>query len=279
MIGPNVFLAKPGKRDLTEAASELASFASVDSASGQQQEWKPILEGELEKAAAIQSEATGLSGREMEQAVMSVFLSSQPIGQKALTPELMVLIGAANPDKIELEKALRRWTELSWFLDEQEIATEESDADGATTLPKAWRLGNRPNLRQMHHAACTSRVPPELVDAKVIEMIEKQKALTSDARAAGAKCTIFRTRPRDIEDDGDFHYAVLAPSAVSESGKPSAEAKRFINETTAADRPRANRNAVVLAVPSRDGLEVVGNRVREYLGWKEVQNSTQTHRH
>ncbi len=272
LIGPNVFLSEPGKSDLTEAASELASFARVDSASGQQQEWRPILEGELEKAFRIQSEATGLSGREIEQAVLSVFLSSQPIGQKALTPELMVLIGAANPDKIELEKALRRWTELSWFLDEQEIATGESDADGVTTLPKAWRLGNRPNLRQMHHAACNSRVPPELVDSKVIEMIEKQKALTSGASAAGAKVHTRPDRPHDIADDGEFHYAVLGPSAVSESGKPSADAKRFINETTAADRPRANRNAVVLAVPSRDGLGVVGNRIREYLGWEEVRH-------
>ena len=272
LVGPNVFLAEPGKSDLTEAASELASFASVDGESGQPQEWRPILEGELGKAVAIQSDATGLSGREMEQAVMSVFLSSQPIGQKALTPELMVLIGAANPDKIELEKALRRWTELSWFLDEQEIGSGESDANGATTLPKAWRLGNRPNLRQMHHAACTSRVPPELVDSKVIEAIEKQKTLTSDARAAGARVHNLPARPRDIEDDGDFHYAVLAPNAVSESGKPSAETKRFINETTAPDRPRANRNAVVLAVPSRDGLDVARNRVREYLGWEEVRN-------
>ena len=272
LIGPNVFLAEPGKSDLTEAASELASFASVDSASGQQQEWEPILEGELKKARTIQSEATGLSGREIEQAVISIFLSSQPITQKASTPELMRLIGAAKPDKIELEKALRRWTELSWFLDEQEIAAGESDAGRATALPKAWRLGNRPNLRQMHHAACTSRVPPELVDSKVIEAIEKQKTLTSDARAAGARVHNLPARPRDIEDDGDFHYAVLAPSAVSESGKPSAEAKQFINETTAADRPRANRNAVVLAVPSRDGLDVARNRVREYLGWVEVGN-------
>ena len=272
LIGPNVFLAEPGKSDLTEAASELASFASVDSASGQQQEWEPILEGELKKARTIQSEATGLSGREIEQAVISIFLSSQPITQKASTPELMRLIGAAKPDKIELEKALRRWTELSWFLDEEEVAIGEADAAGATQLPKAWRLGNRPNLRQMHHAACTSRVPPELVDSRLIEAIEKQKTLTSDARAAGARVHNLPARPRDIEDDGDFHYAVLGPNAVSESGKPSTDAKRFINETTAADRPRANRNAVVLAVPSRDGLDVARNRVREYLGWEEVRN-------
>ena len=272
LIGPNVFLAEPGKSDLTEAASELASFASVDSASGQQQEWEPILEGELKKARTIQSEATGLSGREIEQAVISIFLSSQPITQKASTPELMRLIGAANPDKIELEKALRRWTELSWFLDEEEVAIGEADAGGATQLPKAWRLGNRPNLRQMHYHARTFLVSTELVDSRFIEAIEKQKTLTSDARAAGARVHNLPARPRDIEDDGDFHYAVLAPSAVSESGKPSTDAKRFINETTAADRPRANRNAVVLAVPSRDGLEVACNRVREYLGWEEVRN-------
>lgn len=272
LIGPNAFLADSEKSDLTDATRELASFASVDSGSGQHHEWGPILEGELKKARTIQSETTGLTGREIEQGVISVFLSSQPIGQKALTPELLRLIGAAKPDKIELEKALRRWTELSWFLDEEEVAIGEADAGDATQLPKAWRLGNRPNLRQMHHAACTSRVPPELVDTKVIEMIEKQKTLTSDARAAGARVHNLPARPRDIEDDGDFHYAVLGPTAVSESGKPSAEAKRFINETTAPDRPRANRNAVVLAVPSRDGLEVVGNRIREYLGWEEVRN-------
>ena len=272
LIGPNVFLTDSEKSDLADATSELSSFASVDSASGQQQEWGPILEGELEKARTIQSETTGLAGREIEQAVISVFLSSQPIGQKALTPELVRLIGAAKPDKIELGKALRRWTELSWFLDEQEIDTGESDADGAAALPKAWRLGNRPNLRQMHHAACTTRVPASLIDSKIIEAIEKQKALTSGASAAGAKVHTLPERPRDIADDGEFHYAVLAPSAVSESGKPSAETKRYINETTADDRPRANRNAVVLAVPSRDGLEVVRNRVREYLGWEEVRS-------
>ena len=77
--------------------------------------------------------------------------------------------------------------------------------------------------------------------------------------------------PRDIQDDGEFHYAVLGPSAASESGKPSTEAKRFIDETTAPDRPRANRNAVVLTVPSRDGLDAARTRIREHLGWLEVR--------
>ena len=266
LVGPNVLLSEPGKSDLAEAASELASFASVDTDTGKHQEWRPILEGELDKGRAIQSEAAGLHHREMEQAVIAVFLSSQPIGHKALTQELMVLLGAAKPDKIELEKALRRWTDLSWFLDEVEVAA------GADDLPKAWRLGNRPNLRQMHHDACTSRVPPTLVESQIIHAIEKQKTLTSGASAAGAKVHNLPERPRDIADDSEFHYAILGPRAASESGKPSAEAKRFIDETTASDRPRVYRNAIVLAVPSRDGLDAARTRVREYLGWEEVRD-------
>ena len=106
LVGANVLLNEPGRNDLSEAARELAFSASVDAGDGRHQEWGPILEGELAKARAIQSDATGLRHREMEQAVISVFLNSQPIGHKASTGELIVLLGATRPDKIELEKAL-----------------------------------------------------------------------------------------------------------------------------------------------------------------------------
>ena len=269
LVGPNVFLNGPDKGGLAEAAGELASSASVDTEAGRHQEWRPILEGELEKARAIQDETAGLAHREMEQAVVSVFLGSQPIGQKAQTRELMVLLGAGHPDRIELEKALRRWTEQSWFLDEAETATGDAGPEGE--LPKAWRLGNRPNLRQMHHNACSNRVPPGLVESHLVDAINKERALTSGASAAGARVHNLPESPSDIGDDGDFHYALLGPKAASESGKPSAEARRFLDETTSRDRPRVFRNAVVLAVPSRDGLEATRTRVREYLGWVEVR--------
>ena len=270
LVGPNVFLNTPGGSGLAEAASELASFASVDTGEGRQ-EWRPILEGELAKACEIQSEAIGLNHREIEQAVVSVFLSSQPIGHKALTRELVLLLGAANPDKIELEKALHRWTDVSWFLDEAEVATAGRNPDGSRDLPKAWRLGNRPNLRQMHDDACANRVPPALVESQLVSAIEKERSLTAGASAAGARGHTLPDSPRDVQDDGELHYAVLGPSAASESGKPSAEARRFIDETTAPDRPRANRNAIVLAVPSRDGLDAARTRIREHLGWLEVR--------
>ena len=271
LIGANVFLNKQGDNELAEAAGELASFASVDAGTGGHQEWRPILEGELTKARAIQSESTGLRHREMEKAVISVFLSSQPIGQKALTNELVVLIGATNPDRIELEKALQRWTEVSWFLDDEEVASAETSPNGNKQLPRAWRLGNRPNLRQMHDHARTNSVQPSAVEAQLLQHIGRQSSLTAGASAAGAKVHNLPERPRDIEDDGEFHYAVLGPKAASESGKPSPEAKIFINQTTSHDRPRVNRNALVLGVPSRDGLDLARDRIRDHLGWLEVQ--------
>ena len=64
---------------------------------------------------------------------------------------------------------------------------------------------------------------------------------------------------------------MLGPSAASESGKPSAEAKRFLDETTGPDKPRVYRNAVLLLVPSKDGLELATARVRDYLAWEMVR--------
>ena len=157
-------------------------------------------------------------------------------------------------------------------MDEAETGAGGIGAEGAAQLPGAWRLGNRPNLRQMHDDACRNRVPGPLIESKLLEAIASEKTLTSGAAAAGARVHTLPQAPRDIQDDGEFHFAVLGPQAGSEAGKPSAVARRFINETTAADRPRVNRNAVVLAVPSREGLESARARIREHLGWLEVGN-------
>lgn len=266
LIGANVFLQAEGASGLPEAGRELTSVAEFEEYDNRRYDWGGILEEELKKAKAIQLEVPGLAYRELEQAVFATFLHSQPIGRQAVTRELMVLLGATRPDKIVLEKALKRWTETSWFLDEAAIGDRE---DGAT-LPKSWRLGFKPNLRQMHSDA-VQRVPDELVEARLIDEIARTKSLTAGASAAGAKVHTLPQRPNDIEDDGEFHFAVLGPKAASESGKPSSEARRFVEETTGADRPRVNRNAVVLAVPAKDAIEVVKQRIREYLGWEEVR--------
>ncbi len=269
LVGPNIFLAAPGHGALAEAARELTGTATREVTDGAGNDWSTVLEGELAKARTIQDEQPALKFREAEQAVFAAFLSSQPIGQKAHTPELMALLGATRPDRIELEKGLRRWTDLSWFLDEAEFPDASASA---SELPKAWRLGNRPNLKQMHDDACANRVTAEFVEQRLLTEVRGTRALTQGATAAGVRVHTLPERARDIEDDGNFHFAVLGPGAVSDSGKPGAEAKRFIEETTGADRPRVRRNAVVLVTPSRDGLEAVRARIREYLGWEEVRS-------
>jgi hypothetical protein len=270
LVSTSAFLIEPGKTGISEAARELTTVAATEEYEGKKQEWTGILEGELGKARDIQSDSAALKFRELEQTVFATFLHSQPVGQKALTRDLMVLLGMTRPDKIELEKALIRWAEVSWFLDE--AATSDVDrTNGAKQLPKSWRLGSRPNLRQMHYDAC-QRVSPDIIEAKLVDEIAKLKSLTTGASAAGATVHNLPKRPDEIRDDGEFHFAILGPKAASDSGKPSAEAKRYIDETTAPDKPRTNRNAVVLAVPSRDGIEAARSRIKEYLGWEEVQS-------
>ena len=271
LVGPNVFLPAPGQAGIAEAARELTGIATREATESRGNDWAAVLEGELAKARAVQDEQPGLKGRELEQAVCTVFLSSQPIGQKAHTTDLIGLVGVTRPGRIELEQGLRRWTDLSWFLDENEFGSGLAADGGPSPLPKAWRLGNRPNLKQMHHDACANRVTAETVELKLLNDVRATKSLTQGTKAFGARVHMLPERPRDVEDDGEFHFAILPPAAVSNAGRPSRAARRFIDETTAPDRPRVRRNAVVLVAPSTDGLDVVRKHVREYLGWEDVR--------
>ncbi|MBI4525152.1 MAG: DUF499 domain-containing protein [Deltaproteobacteria bacterium] len=265
IIGPAVFLAAPDKKGLSDALSEMVSVADTEEWEGKKQAWTGILDNEFSQAKQIQQESVGLKFREVEQAVVATFLHSQPIGQTGKTRDLIVLLGSSRPDKIELEKGFSRWAQTSYWLDDLYTGVGEGK------LPLTWRLGNRPNLTQMH-AVAAKNIPDDTVRARLLDDISKTKTLTANASAAGVRVHTLPTRPRDIEDDGVFHYAVLGPSTASESGKPSAEAKRFLDETTGPDRPRVYRNSVLLLVPSRDGLELAVGRVRDYLGWEVVRD-------
>ena len=277
LIGAGALLAAPGSQSVSEAVRELAGVATSEQAEGNKTDWVPLLEAELGKAHQIQDEVPALrAGREAEQAVLAVFLHSQPIGHKASTPELLRMTGSAAPDAIEMEKGLRRWRDLSWFLDDEDLGPE--DPRNATALPKSWRLGNRPNLRQMHDEACRQRVTEEAVAARLEQAVRDARALIEGASAAGATPHRLPAAPREVGDDGSFRYVVLGADAASESGKPSLVARRFLTEAAGPDRPRVHRNAVVLAVPSRDGLEAARSSARARLGWEEVQSQLAGHR-
>lgn len=264
IIGAQIFLVEPKSDGLSVAAREMASVAQLEQYEGRRQNWTAILEAELVHARKAQDGLLGVQQREVEQAVMATFLHSQPIGQRAMTRDLKVLLGVGAPDRIELDKGLSRWSDASWYLDD----TFTGDREGG--LPKVWRLGSKPNLKQMHHDA-RQNVSATLVDDVLEKEIRGAGKLTESARGAGAKVHVLPARPADIEDDGEFHYAVLGPKAAS-NGKPSAEAKRFVDETTGSEKPRAqNRNALVLAVPSKDGIDVAREKVRDLLGWEKVR--------
>jgi len=272
LAGVNVFLAAPGAPPLSEAARELTTVARYEEIEGPRPDWVTILTGELERAERVQVDRAALHHREVEQVVFATFLHSQPIGQKAYLRDLLVLVGATRPDRIELEKGLREWADTSWFLDEAGVGDLDAENGGQRDLPKTWRLGSRPNLSHMH-ADAVAHVDAPRVDFLVGEQIRGQKRLVSGAVAAGARVHTLPERPRDVEDDGLFHYVILGPRAASESGKPSAEARRFIEEHTGPDKPRVFRNAIVIAVPSREGVEVLRNRVTQYLAWEDVDAS------
>lgn len=264
IIGPQIFLVDPTSNGLSVAARELANVAQLEQYEGRRQNWTAILEAELAHARKAQEGLGGLLHREIEQAVVATFLHSQPIGQRATTRDLKVLIGVGGADRIELDKGLARWSDASWYLDD----TFTGDREGG--LPKVWRLGSKPNLKQMHHDA-RQNVSATVVEEVLEKEIRGATKLTEGARAAGAKVHVLPARPADIEDDGEFHYAVLGPKAAC-NGKPSAEAKRFIDETTGPEKPRAqNRNAVVLVVPSKDGIDIAHEKVRDLLGWEKVR--------
>lgn len=265
VIGPGVFLNSPGAEGLSEAARELVSVADTATSDGQATRWTGVLEAELRLARQVEEESVGLRMREIQQAVMATFLHSQPPGRTAHTRDLMLLIGPCRPDKIELEKGLARWARGSHWLDDSQGAQR----DGG--LPKEWRLGNRPNLTQMH-AAALEQISVEVAQARLLSEIPSVKALTTGASAAGVRVHMLPSRLGDVEDDGLFRYVVMPPSAASESGKPAPEARRYLDEKSGPEHPRVFRNAVLLLCPSREGLEVALARVREYLAWEVVKN-------
>ncbi len=271
LISTNVFLCEPGSSGISEAARELSQIATAEDYEGKTAQWSAILQSELDKALEIQREFEALHGREIEQAVLAAFLHSQPIGQRMLTRELFLLVGPTRPDKIELEKGLKRWVAISWFLDDTLTQEAQNTLGEASVLPKSWRLGSKPNLTQMHHDACRFRVPPEVVEARLLEDIGKLKSLTSSISGQGVKVHNLPDWPKQVEDEGEFHFVVLGPKAACSPGNPSPDVRRFIDETTAADRPRVYRNAILLAAPSIDGLDAARSAILKYLGWEEVR--------
>ncbi|MEM6782206.1 MAG: DUF499 domain-containing protein [Bacteroidota bacterium] len=270
LVGPNVFLAAPDAEPLSDAAREVAEVArTATGASGNTIIWPNILEGELQKARGIQSDMGTLKGRELEQAVMAVFLHSQPPPQRATLPDLLALIAHTGPIRIELDKGLQKWASTSWYLDDERLDAWDR---AAAALPQEWRLGGQPNLRQMHDYAREKLVKEDAVDVVLQRQLVQRDHFKKGVGAAGAKLHPFPRHPRDIEDDARLHFAPLLPEAACEAGYPSPYAQRFLTSHTSEDKPRVYRNNLLLVAPSNSGLAAARNAIREMLAWEQVKS-------
>ena len=126
-VGPSALLGTDG--ELSEAIRELIEACEEGN------QWTPILSGELERARDIQKNYPRLKCREIEGAVLSTFLHSQPPGQKADQTDLYPLLAHPEVDTMSVEKGLSEWREVSWFLKEDK---------------SIWSLGTTSNLTSMH---------------------------------------------------------------------------------------------------------------------------------
>ena len=273
LAGASILLAQNGVEKVSAALSDLAGVARLDAIEGHPMDWVAILQGELRFAREAQDQLPALANREIEQAVIGTFLHSQPQGiNNARITDLYALSGAARPDRIALEKGLQGWAERSWFLDEVHLESAEKRVDGSRGLPKTWRLGFQPNLKQMHDEAKVNRVPKTAVDDMLLDEIKAAKWLDAGAMVLGAKVHKLPTGPDQVPSDGEFRYVILGPNGQSESGKPSALAVRFCDEVTGPQYPRAAKNAIVIVAPDRSGLTLAHEKVKDHLAWLEVKS-------
>jgi hypothetical protein len=138
-------------------------------------------------------------------------------------------------------------------------------------VPKTWRLGFQPNLKQMHDDAKINRVGKSAVDDLLLDEIKAAKWLDAGASTLGARVHKLPTGPDQVASDGEFRYVILGPGGQSESGKPSALAVRFCDEVTGPQNPRAAKNSIVIAAPDRTGMAQAQEKVKDYLAWLEVK--------
>ena len=237
-VGPSALLTTGP--ELSEAVQELIKACDEGN------KWTPILTGELERARNVQRNLPLLKAREVESAVLSTFLHSQPAGQKAELADLYLLLAHADLDAMSVQQGLSDWRAVSWFL-------KENDS--------SWALGTTPNLTNMHVRAM-DRLPPEDIDENLVRRI-KDASLGRNADAVAVHTLPQSTA--DISDNPELHYIIAGPEHAAVLGEEiPPELKTFFEGTY--------RNNIIILAPENSLLTGLRQRIRKILGWQNIEN-------
>ena len=237
-VGPSALLGTDGEP--SEAVGELIGVCEEGN------QWTSILTGELQKAREVQGNFPMLKGREIEGAVLSTFLHSQPPGQKADLRDLYPLLAHPDIDKISVEEGLAKWREISWFLKE--------DRD-------IWALGTTPNLTRMHVRAMSRLTEDRINDDLVRRIKDARLAQNTDDVSAHA----LPNSPADIPDNPDLHFVIVGPEYPAVPGAG-------VSTTLKAFFDRTYSNNVIILAPENSRLAGMRSRIRKILGWEGIES-------
>ena len=238
-VGPNTLLGPDG--ELSEAVGELIEACDEDD------KWPQILTGELEKARDIQNNLPWLKSREIEGAVLSTFLHSQPLGQKADLGDLYALLAQPDIDKISVEDGLSKWREVSWFLKEDE---------------NSWSLETTPNLTRMHVLAMDRLTEDRINDDLMKRIRDARLGQNTDEVVVHA----LPDSPADIPDNPDLHFVIVGPEYSAVPGEAlSPDLKAFFDRTYS--------NNIIILAPDNARLAGLRSRIRKILGWQGIESS------
>ena len=237
-VGPSTLLGTDGElseaiRDLIEACEE-----------GNQ--WTPILTGELQKAREIQVGLPLLKNREIEGAVLSTFLHSQPLGQKADVTDLYSLLVHPDIDKVSVEDGLSEWREVSWFLKEDK---------------SVWALGTTPNLTSMH-ARAMGRLTDDRINDDLVRRIRNAKL---GDNADDVVVHPLPNSPADIPDNPKLHFVIVGSEYPAVPGA-------IVPVSLKAFFDRTYRNNIIILAPDNARLAGLRQRIRKILGWEAIES-------
>ena len=209
-------------------------------------QWTPILTGELERARNIQKDLPLLKFREVEAAVLSTFLHSQPAGQKAELADLYLLLAHADIDPMSVKEGLSKWHEVSWFLKENE---------------NSWALGTASNLTRMH-----IRAMARITEDQITENLEKRiKDAALGRNIDNVAVHTLPQSPADISDNPELHFVVAGPAWTAVPGEN-------VSDALAAFFNRTYRNTVIVLAPENARLIGLRQRIRKILAWQNIES-------